>query len=162
MSSNLELRKKYTFKAHGKKIVLIKKSIESDEHVFCKAAAFALYLPKYPLLHVEMKIGAKYKPDLVSLDTAGEPVFWAECGQVSREKIKKLLKKYRNTHFVFLKWERDIEQFTELVGKEAAGIKRTSPVEVVKIPLDMENYIRSDGEITITFKDCEVRKAAQV
>jgi hypothetical protein len=43
---------------------------------------WALYLPLYPNLSVEIGVGDRYKPDVVALGEDGRPLFWAEAGQV--------------------------------------------------------------------------------
>ena len=68
MTEELELRRKYTLRAHGKQMVFIKKSFESRTHVLTKAFLWALYLPDYPDLAVEVPVGGRYKPDLVQFD----------------------------------------------------------------------------------------------
>jgi len=64
-----------------------------------KALLWALYLPHYPELTVEISIGDRYKPDVVALDAQGSPVFWGEAGQVGLTKIRSLLRRHRRTHF---------------------------------------------------------------
>ena len=73
MMSDLPLRRKWTLRAHGNQVVLVKKPGESGEHVIMKALLWALYLPLYPDLTVEVPVGDRYKPDLVSLDAQGRP-----------------------------------------------------------------------------------------
>ena len=79
----LHIRGKYTFRAHDRKIVVVKKRGERVEHVLMKALLWALYLPQYPQATIEVKVGDRYKPDVVALDTRGEPVFWAEAGRAT-------------------------------------------------------------------------------
>ena len=107
MTENLKLRRKWTMRAHGKQVVFIKKPYESDIHVLTKAFIWALFLPDYPHLVVEIQAGGRYKPDLVQFGENGEPVFWGEAGQVSLKKMQDLVKRYRNTHLVFAKWHRE-------------------------------------------------------
>ena len=65
MDQDLMLRRKWTFKAHGKQIVLVKKRNEQSRHVLMKAFLWALYLPSFPRLTVEVGIGERFKPDVV-------------------------------------------------------------------------------------------------
>jgi hypothetical protein len=53
-TTDLVLRRKWTFKAHGKQVVFVRRPIESSEHVLMKALLWALYLPDYPSLSVEI------------------------------------------------------------------------------------------------------------
>jgi len=86
MTQDLKLRRKWTFRAHGKQMVFFKKSFESDIHVLTKALLWALFLPDYPELSVEISIGNRYKPDLVQTSDNGMPIFWGEAGRVSQKK----------------------------------------------------------------------------
>lgn len=103
MSNDLSLRRKWTLRAHGKQVIFVKKSQESSRHVLLKAYIWALYLPDYPELLVEVKIGDRYKPDVVMIDAFSQPLFWGEAGDVGQRKIHKLVRRYRNTHFVMAK-----------------------------------------------------------
>jgi hypothetical protein len=82
MDPDLKLRRKWTLRAHGHQMVFVKKPFESDMHVLTKAFIWALFLPAYPNLSVEIPVMGRYKPDVVQFDDNGEPIFWAEAGQV--------------------------------------------------------------------------------
>jgi hypothetical protein len=56
MMPELRLGRKWTFRAHGKQMVFIKKIFESDIHVLMKALIWAIFLPDYPDLSVEIQI----------------------------------------------------------------------------------------------------------
>lgn len=62
MTSELMLRRKWTLRAHGEQVVFVKKRNERAEHVLMKSFLWALYLPDYPDLTVEISIGDRYKP----------------------------------------------------------------------------------------------------
>ena len=147
------LRRKLTFRAHGSSIVLVKRPIESTEHVLQKALLWAMYLPLYPTLRVEVHLPgpSRYKPDLLALD--GErPVFWGECGVVSTEKLADLLRRYRNTHFVFSKWSaagNATHPFAVFVERALKGVRRLAPVELVVFPAPLDRYFDELGNITV-------------
>ena len=105
MTDELLLRRKWTLRAHGRQVVFVKKAFESDTHVLMKALLWALYLPAYPGLTVEVAVGDRYKPDVVALDARDEPLFWGEAGDVTTAKIRSLTRRYRNTHFALAKWD---------------------------------------------------------
>lgn len=90
MTLDLKRRRKSTFLTHRRQIVFIKNPFESEIHVLTKAFIWALYLPDYPFLSVEIKARNRYKPDVVQFDDEEEPVFWGEAGQVSLRKIRTL------------------------------------------------------------------------
>jgi len=88
--SDLLLRRKWTLKAGNKQVVFVKKPIERSSHILMKAYLWALYLPHYPDLSVEVGVGDRYKPDVIACAADGRPVFWGEAGKVSVEKIRSL------------------------------------------------------------------------
>jgi hypothetical protein len=108
MTQELKLRCKWILRAHGKQMIFIKKTFESDIHVFTKAFLWALFLPDYPNLFVEIQIGDRFKPDLVQLDDDGKPLFWGEAGRVRPKKTKVLIHRFRFTHLVFAKWNMNL------------------------------------------------------
>ena len=135
-------------------MVFIKKSFESDIHVLTKAFLWALYLPDYPELSVEIRIGDRYKPDLVQTSDNGVPVFWGEAGRVGQKKIHDLVYRYRSTHLVFGKWDVNLEPFEKIIKKETASIRRSAPVDLISFPADSDDrFICPDGTIRVAFKN---------
>lgn len=154
MKQGLELRRKWTFRAHGKQMVFIKKAFESDSHVLLKALLWALFLPDYPSLSVEVPIGHRYKPDLVQMDDSGRPVFWGEAGRVSQRKMQTLVKRFRSTHLVFAKWDTNLAPFHMVIHKATKSIQRAAPVDLISFPGDKQDrFIDRDGAIQIAFED---------
>jgi hypothetical protein len=149
------LRRKLTVRAHGQSLVLVKRPIESAEHVLQKALLWALYLPHYPQLRVEVPLPqvpsghSRYKPDLLALDPQQEPLFWGECGEVAIEKLRFLLSRYRRTHFVFSKWDTRLDPFAEFITKAMPNNRRTAAVELISFPPAAIDWIASDGSIAI-------------
>ena len=157
--SERELRRKLTVKAHGSTLVLIKRPIESIEHVWQKALLWALYLPTYPDLRVEVPLpgASRYKPDLLALD--GErPRFWGECGVVGLDKLDDLLRRYRSAHFVFSKWNMPTQPFADSIERALRGVRRSAPVELIRFPAEAAARIAENGEITIAPRDVERRR----
>src|SRR3712207_1194814 len=101
--TDLALPRKFTVRADDLKLVLVKGAGESERHVLLKALVFGLYVATYPQLAVEVAIGKRYKPDLVALDDGGHAIFWAECGEIGRDKIIHLVRGYPRTHLVVAK-----------------------------------------------------------
>ena len=154
MTGELELRRKYTMHAHGRQMVFIKKSFESSIHVLTKAFVWALYLPDYPDLSVEVPVGGRYKPDLVQFDDNGAPVFWGEAGQVGFKKLRTLVHRFRSTHLVFAKWNTSLEPMRRVLKKELRSIHRSAPVDLITFPAaGDERFIGENGKIEIEFKD---------
>lgn len=159
MTQELWLRRKWTFRAHGKQVVLVKKPNESVEHVLLKAFLWALYQPEYPELSVEVGIGDRYKPDVVALGARGEPVFWGEAGHVSPEKIRALGRRYRATHFALARWNSRLEPLGAMVQRALEDLDRAAPFDLLRFPLDSaERFIR-EGVIQVRFEDVEWLRA---
>ena len=157
MTQELKLKRKWTFRAHGAQMIFVKKSYESDIHVFSKALLWALFLPAYPDLSVEIHIGNRYKPDLVKLDGNRKPVFWGEAGRVSQRKMQALLNRFRSTHMAFAKWNMNLEPFQKIIKKETAPIRRSAPVELISFPAESDKrFIDCNGNIGIAFKDVQM------
>jgi hypothetical protein len=134
--------------------VFVKKPNESTEHVLMKAFLWALYLPDFPHLTVEIRIGDRYKPDVVALDPQGTPLFWGEAGQVGSDKIRSLLRRRRHTHFAVAKWSSSFDALADLVHDELAKQPREAPVDLISFPDDSaERFIGATGTIRVTHRD---------
>ena len=154
MTSDLMLPRKWTLRAHGIQVVFVKKPNERSAHVIMKALLWALYLPQYPDMAVEVRIGDKYKPDVVRLDAEGYPVFWGEAGAVSAAKIASLVRRYRDTHFVMSKWDTRLDPYATLVRKALTGVQRSAPFDLIRFPADSAaRFIGEKGHVRITFDD---------
>lgn len=157
------LRRKVTVRAHGQTLVLIKRPIESAEHVLQKALLWARYLPQYPGLRVEVPLPqpSRYKPDLLALppdDTRQpDPLFWGECGEVAVEKLRFLLGRYRRTHFVFSKWATRLDPFAALIDR-ALPDRRSAPIELLGFPAAAADWLAPDGTIHIEESTLTVRR----
>ena len=148
------LRRKVTLRAHGRRVVLVKKPVETEAHVLMKALIWALYLPTYPDAIVEYAIGDRYKPDVVALDLLGEPMFWGEAGKVGVDKIRSLVRRYRATHFAIGKWDTRLEPHADIVREALAGVDRHAPFDLIRFPADSaERFIDERGEIIISHDD---------
>jgi hypothetical protein len=151
--SDLHLRRKLTFHAHSRTLVLVKRSNEKIEHRLMMALLWALYLPKYPDLRIDVPVGARYRPDLVQLGLDGRPVFWGECGEVGLEKLRVLCSRYRETHLVFAKWAINIAPFAALIEHALRDVHRAAPVELISFAADSARFVNQTGGVEISFAD---------
>lgn len=149
--------RKRRLRAHGRANVFVRgRTTESAEHVLMKAFLWALYLPTYPALTVEVFIGDKYKPDVVQLDAAGKPTFWGESGHVSPDKIRSLARRYKDTHFAIAKWGGSLTPHLAIIREALDGIERRAPFDVLAFPRDADqHFITPDGDITLTHADID-------
>jgi hypothetical protein len=156
MTKDLFLRRKWTLRAHGEQVVFVKRVNERSEHVLMKAFLWALYLPAYPDLVVEVPVRDRYKPDLVSLDRYGKPRFWGEAGHVSPGKIHSLIRRYRETHFALAKWDTPLDPLIEVAQDGLKEFGRGASFDLLCFPPDSaERFIDDRGEIKVTHADLD-------
>jgi hypothetical protein len=153
LMADLHLRRKLSFRAHGRTLVLVKRSNEKIEHRLMMALLWALYLPAYPELRIDVSIGARYRPDLVQLGVDGRPIFWGEAGEVGLEKLRLLCARYRDTHLVFAKWAINLQPFAGLLDSALAGVRRGAPIELIGFDADSMRFVDATGQIAIGFGD---------
>lgn len=152
----MSLRRKWTLRAGEHKVVFSKSPNESAEHVLMKAFLWALYLQEYPALRVEVRIGDRYKPDVVALDADNKPIFWGESGRVGQDKIRSLLKRFPTTHFVMAKWDSSLAPYVEIVTASVKNGRREAPFDLICFPPDSEaRFIDDNGHIHLNFTDVE-------
>ena len=146
------LRRKLTVRAHGRTLVLLKRAEESGEHVVQKALLWVRYLPVHPELRVEQRLPfpSRYKPDLFALDATGQGVrFWGECGVVSRDKLRDLLRRHAAAHFAFSRWGLGDDGFSALIDAALVGVRRSAPVELLRVPRDAGEWLDDGRELRI-------------
>jgi len=156
--TELHLRRKLSFHAHGRTLVLVKRSNEKIEHQVMMALLWALYLPEYPDLRIDVPIGARYQPDLVQLGADGRPALWGEAGEVGLEKLRLLCIRYRDTRLVFAKWAINLQPFANLIDAALAGTRRAAPVELIGFDADAARFVDAIGQIGIGFEDVICRR----
>lgn len=147
------LRRKLTLRAHGEQVVFVKRKQERIEHVWMKAFLWALYLPDYPDLSIEVDVDDKYKPDVVALNARrGRPRFWGEAGHVGPEKLTTLLPRYPDTHFAIAKWDTSLQLVREHV--DTIDASRPAPIDLLRFPPDSaERFIDEKGQISVSRTD---------
>ncbi len=155
MTQELWLQRKWTFRAHGRQVVFVKKPQESTEHVLLKAFLWALYLPAYPNLSVEVAIGDRYKPDVIALAPGGEVRFWGEAGHVSPEKLRALAKRYRSTHFALARWDARLESVAGWVAEALHGVERFAPFDLLCFPADSAERFIVERTLRVSFDAIE-------
>ncbi|MGB8507263.1 MAG: hypothetical protein WCD76_02565 [Pyrinomonadaceae bacterium] len=89
----------HDFELAGRRVRLWQRTGETYEHVLMKALGYAMFVGEYTSLQIELRVGLRYKPDLVALNEGGDTAtggarfpFWGECGMVSMRKVAWLLK----------------------------------------------------------------------
>ncbi len=108
----------HDFQLAGKRMRLWQRQGESYEHILMKALGFAMFAEQYPTLEIEVKVGLRYKPDLIARNESGDFLFWGECGANSLRKTVWLLKHTRTQKLVLFKIGQNLEQLTKQLREE--------------------------------------------
>ncbi len=155
--------RKWMLRAHNQHNVFLWGHQERSTHTLMKAFLWGLYLPDYPNMSVEVRIGDRYKPDVVALpqQTAiyslrDDPLFWGESGQVGKDKIQSLVRRYKSTHFAIAKWDTGLRHYIRLVQDALDGLERSAPFDLLTFPADSAaRFIDEEGTITVKHDDLE-------
>ncbi len=108
----------HDFTLAGKRVRLWQRTGESYENVLMKALGYAMFVKKYPQLEIEMRVGLRYKPDLVARSAKGEFLFWGEAGANSLRKTAWLLKHTRTEKIVLFKIGQNATQLIKQLREE--------------------------------------------
>lgn len=108
----------HDFQLANQKTRLWQRNGESYEHVLMKALGYAMFVGQYPMLEIEVKVGLRYKPDLVARNAAGDFLFWGEAGANSLRKTAWLLKHARVEKLVLFKIGQSVKQLVEQLREE--------------------------------------------
>jgi hypothetical protein len=111
----------HDFQLAGKRMRLWQRQGESYEHILMKALGFAMFSGKYPTLEIEVKVGLRYKPDLIAQNAQGDFLFWGECGANSLRKTVWLLKHTRTQKLALFKIGQNLEQLTKQLREEISA-----------------------------------------
>ena len=151
--------RKYTFRFGDKKIVFNKAHFEPEAQFFSKVLAYAIYHKQYPTIRVEPQMGERdrFQPDLNAASYDGTMLLWIECGTVSMSKVEKLFKKYRQTHFVFVKERKDIEVFQKNLGRYTKDARSLPLVDILVYPEKFaEWWVSEEGDVFIPPPEVEI------
>ncbi len=142
----------HNFNLAGEKIRLWQRPGETYEHILMKALGYAIFVKKYPTLEIEVRVGLRYKPDLIAADENGEFLFWGECGLNSIRKTKWLLKHSRTEKLVLFKIGINETQLIEQLREEVPA-KYRPPGRLILI-----NFVRDIVGLTA---DKKIEKVSQ-
>lgn len=108
----------HKFVLAGESVRLWQKRGETYEHILMKALAYAMFVGKYPNLEIEVRVGLRYKPDLISVKPNGAFAFWGECGLNTIRKTAWLLKHSGTEKLVLFKIGFNVEALIKQIRKE--------------------------------------------
>ena len=108
----------HSFELVGRRVRLWQNRGESYEHVLMKALGYAMFVPHYPNLEIERKVGLRYKPDLIAVFDSGGFDFWGECGLNSIRKTNWVLRHANTQRMVLFKMGGPIDQLVAQLSAE--------------------------------------------
>ncbi len=97
-----------------------------------KLAAFAMFLPQGPVVepatdHPGLQ-GLEIRPDVCTMNEAGEIAVWIECGEVSINKLDKLARRLPETRIVVIKATK--HQALQLRERLSDEVKQGARIEI--------------------------------
>ena len=116
----------HDFQLAGNRMRLWQRTGESYEHVLMKALGFVMFVGEYPNLEIEIKIGLRYKPDLIAFSEKNGFAFWGECGQNSIRKTHWILKHTRTEKLALFKIGMNTESLIKQLREEIPAKYRTA------------------------------------
>jgi hypothetical protein len=154
--------------ANGVTKTLLKKRMETLQHVLTKAMIWKLFMDDYPNLEIELNIGdPDYLPDVVGTTTTTsnhtEISFWGESGRMKVHKALDLMRRYPSAHIVHCRWGIEVESYmgpfieyleTELYDEDTSWWR--GKFSFASLPLKVWEFIDEDtGTILIERSDLE-------
>ncbi|MEO8074585.1 MAG: hypothetical protein ABI686_15225, partial [Acidobacteriota bacterium] len=112
----------HDFNLAGNRVRLWQRSGESYEHILMKALGYAMFVREFPTLEIEIKVGLRYKPDLIARNAVGEFLFWGEAGANSIRKTSWILKHTRTRKLVLFKIGQNVTSLIEQLREEISAI----------------------------------------
>lgn len=154
---------KWMLRAHDQHNVFYWGKHERSTHTIMKAMLWALYLPQYPNLQVEVRIGDRYKPDVVAMpgvadvyQATDQPLFWGESERVGRKKIEDLVRRYPGTHFAIAKWSTGLKSHEKTIQGALKGVRRSAPFDLISFPADtLRRFVDDEGNVCIAHDDLD-------
>jgi hypothetical protein len=143
----------HDFRLAGQKVRLWQRNGESYEHILMKALGYAMFAEEYPTLEIEVKVGLRYKPDLVARNADGGFLFWGEAGANSLRKTAWLLKHTRTKKLVLFKIGQNVNQLIEQIRAEiSAKYRPNGRLVLINFVADIKD-LTADRQIEKVSKD---------
>lgn len=132
----------HDFNLAGNRVRLWQRTGESYEHILMKTLGYAMFVGEFPTLEIEIKVGLRYKPDLIARNAAGDFLFWGEAGANSIRKTSWLLKHTRTEKLVLFKIGRNVKTLIEQL-REEIPVKYRTDGRLVLI-----NFVKDIADLT--------------
>ena len=142
----------HTFRLGHRRIKLWQAAGESYEHVLMKALAFSIFTRGNPHLQIEVKVGLRYKPDLIAIAGDGTFDLWVECGMISITKATWLAKHTTARRIVICKIDLNADQFIKQLRTAIASKYRPAG------RLSILNFVSDIRNLTATLQIAKVSR----
>ncbi len=148
------------FHAHGKSAQFTHiDKIESAERVLMRIFLWALYLPQYPDLQAEAVASRQHYVVQVGAAASGEPkpVFMGTSEQIYDNHTINWVEHCPSTHLAIAGWHYPFALYREWVEYmlTVRRLRRTAPIDLIRIPDDAARFIDPAGNVAISFDDVE-------
>lgn len=132
----------HDFNLAGNRVRLWQRRGESYEHILMKALGYAMFVSEFPTMEIEIKVGLRYKPDLIARNIAGDFLFWGEAGANSIRKTSWILKHTRTKKLVLFKIGRNVTSLIEQLRGDIPAKYR------VDGRLTLINFVKDIADLT--------------
>lgn len=142
----------HDFNLANQRLRLWQRNGESYEHVLMKALGYAIFISEYPTLEIEVKVGLRYKPDLVARTATGDFLFWGEAGANSLRKTAWLLKHARVRKLALFKIGASAQLINQLREEIPAKYRLFGRLILINFVSEIRN-LTADRQIEKVSKD---------
>jgi hypothetical protein len=134
----------HTFSLGRSRIRLWQAAGESYEHVLMKALAYSIFVREHPRLQIEVKVGLRYKPDLIAVAEDGTFDLWVECGMISITKTAWLAKHTTARRIVICKIDLNADQLIKQLRTDISPKYRPAErLSILNFVSDIRNLTAS-------------------
>jgi hypothetical protein len=142
------------------KIYLVPRPEEKDDHIALKLAGLVMFHRANPIVepssdHPSLN-GFTHRPDLCVLDEGGGMSIWIECGNVSLNKLDKVLRRFSYGRVVVIK--PDLREAGKLRKDLAEAVKNSERIEIwAWSEKEFDGWFKAIAEKTEVFGEAEER-----
>jgi hypothetical protein len=138
------------------KVLLVPKPEEKIDHLAMKLAAYAMFLPYAPVVEPSADHPSLYgfdiKPDVLAIDEGGGIKIWIECGEVTVNKLDKVVRRLPQTRLIVIKaMMRQAKQLRETLDAE---VRQAARIQIWTWPEgDFQRWVSALADKTEIFGD---------
>lgn len=132
----MNIRAELNINGGTKRVLLVQKDEETDEHVSLRLAANIMFFKENPTIEVSpydpLITNVNFLPDLLVSDPIDGIKIWIECGTVATNKLIKVARRTKHCRFIIIKENPELgKRVHEVLKKEIRDYGR---IEVLAFP----------------------------